>query len=288
MSAIRRFHCIQVTCPSFSKILINTYLSPSRLTILGGAEIQSTEDTTQVDNLAMSFHVLATVEIQNRLWITASEVKQVWSADDAKGAGSLESLKKWWINIIAEDASYGYCVNESKSWLILKNQTLLKKSESLFSDTKINVTTEGKRHLGAVIGSNDFRTKYVNEKVTEWCSELKILSEFAKSQPQAAYAAFYFGEQNKFSYFLRTIPEMNDLMKPVDEIVQNFLLPAIIGETISEKERELYSLPVRLGGLGIPVFSEKTCNELENLLTITIPLVALIITQGTSLQMQPK
>ena len=76
---------------------------------------------------------------------------------------------------------------------------------------------------------------------------------------------------------------MNNLMKPVDEIVQNFLLPAIIGETISEKERELYSLPVRSGGLGIPVFSEKTCNELENSLTITTPLVAIIITQGTSL-----
>ena len=29
-------------------------------------------------------------------------------------------------------------------------------------------------------------------------------------------------------------------MKPVDEIVQNILLPAIIGETISEKERKLY------------------------------------------------
>ena len=41
---------------------------------------------------------------------------------------------------------------------------------------------------------------------------------------------------------------MNDL-KPVDEIVQNFLLPAIIGETISEKERELYSLPVLSGDL---------------------------------------
>ena len=75
----------------------------------------------------------------------------------------------------------------------------------MFIDTKINATTEGKRHLGAVIGSNDFRTKYVNEKVTEWSSELKILSEFAKLQPQVAYAAF--------SYFLRTIPKMNDLMK---------------------------------------------------------------------------
>ena len=113
---------------------------------------------------------------------------------------------------------------------------LKKKTEILFNDTKINVTIEGKRHLVAVISSNDFRTKYMNEKVTKWCSELKILSEFAKSQPQVAYAAFCFGEQNKSSYFLRNIPGMNDLIKLVDEIVQNVLLPTIIGETISEKE----------------------------------------------------
>ena len=31
---------------------------------------------------------------------------------------------------------------------------------------------------------------------------------------------------------------MNNLKTSVDEIVQNILLPAIIGETISEKERE--------------------------------------------------
>ena len=42
-------------------------------------------------------------------------------------------------------------------------------------------------------------------------------------------------------------------------------------------------MPVRSGGLGIPLFSEKTCNEIENSLTITTPLVAFIITQGTSL-----
>ena len=61
----------------FSKILISTYRSPSRLIILGGAEIQSTKDTIQGDNLAMSFYALATVEIQNHLRITASKVKQV-------------------------------------------------------------------------------------------------------------------------------------------------------------------------------------------------------------------
>ena len=115
----------------------------------------------------------------------------------------------------------------------------------MFSDSKINFTTEGKRHLGAVISSNGFRTKYVSEKVTEWCNQLKILSEFAKSQPQAANAAFCFGEQNKFSYFLQTISEMNDLMKPVDGIVQNVLPTVVIVETISQNEKELYSLPVQ-------------------------------------------
>ena len=75
---------------------------------------------------------------------------------------------------------------------------------------------------------------------------------------------------------------MNDLMIWVDEIVQNALLPAIIGETISEKERELYSLPIRPGGLGTSLFNEKIRNDLENSPTIITLLVALIITQGTN------
>ena len=107
-------HNIKVTCPSFNKILINIYRSFLRLIILGGAEIQSTEGTTQTDNLAMSMYAPATVGIQNCLQITASEVKQVWLADDATGAESLESLKKWWINIIREGGRYECYVNESQ------------------------------------------------------------------------------------------------------------------------------------------------------------------------------
>ena len=42
-------------------------------------------------------------------------------------------------------------------------------------------------------------------------------------------------------------------------------------------------MPVRSGGLAIPLFSEKTCNELKNSLTITALPLALIITQGTNL-----
>ena len=153
----------------------------------------------------------------------------------------------------------------------------------MLNGSGINITIEGKRHLGAAIGSQDFRVKYANAKVEEWCKELKSLSEFAKSEPQAAHAAFCFGEQNKFNYFMRTIPGMSEHMKPVDEIIKNDFLPSILGETVSEKERELFSLPVRCGGLGIPSFTEKANHDFENSLEITAPLVALIITQGEEL-----
>ena len=100
--------------------------------------------------------------------------------------------------------------------------------------------SEGKKCLSAAIVSNEFTVKYVTEKVNEWCEGPKTLSDFAKSQPQATYAAFRFCEQNKYSYFLRTIPSMSELMKPVDEIIQNDLLPTIIGESITENERQLF------------------------------------------------
>ena len=60
---------------------------------MGGAEIQSIEDATQGDNLAMSFYAIATVQIQQLLHISVPDVKEVWIANDATGKGSLKSLK---------------------------------------------------------------------------------------------------------------------------------------------------------------------------------------------------
>ena len=265
-------HNIQISCP-FSRILINTYRIPSRMIILGGVALQSTEGTTQGDNLAMPFYAISTVQIQHILRFSVSDVKQVWLADDTTGAGSLKSLKNWRTTIVNEGDRFGYYGNDKKSWLILKNETLLETANNLFTNTKINITTEGKSHL----------VKYVTERVDEWIDELRTLSTYAKSQPQAVYAAFCFGEQNNYNYSLRTIPGMNKLMKPVDEIIKNELLPSIIKESITDKEKELYSLRTTLGGLGITSFAEKAENDFENSLHITSPIVALIVTQEESL-----
>ena len=165
----------------------------------------SKEGSTQGDNLAMAFYALGTKTLQDILSNTSPSTKQVWLADDGTGAASLNNLKIWWDTMLREGPKFGYYVNESKSWLIIKDPHHLEFEKGLFSDTALKYTTDGKRHLGAVIGSDDFKTSYATEKVKEWCDEMEILSGFAKSQPQAAYAAFIHGEQHRFSYFLRTM-----------------------------------------------------------------------------------
>ena len=79
------------------------------------------------------------------------------------------------------------------------------------------------RHLGAVIGSDTYRHQYTTEKVKNWCDEIETLSHYAKSQPQAAYAAFTHGQQHKFSYFMRTISEMENCMIALDQKIQNVI-----------------------------------------------------------------
>ena len=72
---------------------------------------------------------------------------------------------------------------------------------------------------------------------------------------------------------------MSAFMKPVDKVIQNDLIPQIIRESITENERQFYSLTARLIGLGIRVFSEKAENDFDNSAYIRAPLVALIVAQ---------
>ena len=280
-------HNIQITAPSFAPVLINTYRVPSRLFVTGGGEMVSQEGTTQGDPLAMAFYGLSTVPLQNDLRIGEPEVKQVWLADDATGAGKLRKLRGWWDIIIEHGKRYGYYVNEDKSWLILSDPDMLEFASELFAGTGIKITTAGKRHLGAALGNVDFRKEYVSEKVDEWSREVVKLAEFARSQPHAAYAAFIHGEQHRFRFCMRTIPGMDEYLKPLDDVINEKLIPAIVGREINDTERILFSLPVREGGLGISILADEAPQEFISSITINAPLAAIIALQGSELPDEP-
>ena len=105
----------------------------------------------------------------------------------------------------------GYLPNAKKCWLITQPD----KEESagkVFAGTAVNVSSQGQRHLGAVLGSREYFEDYVNGKVEEWVSEVAKLSEFAATELQASYAAFTFGLKHRWTYFLRTLQDIEDLL----------------------------------------------------------------------------
>ena len=52
-------------------------------------------------------------------------------------------------------------------------------AQTILNKTKIKLTTEGQRHLGAVIGTANFKQNYMKEKINQWIQELRILSKIA-------------------------------------------------------------------------------------------------------------
>ena len=94
----------------------------------------------------------------------AQHVKQVAYADDLTGAGKIRLLKIWWDLVAEIGPRIGYYPKLSKSWLIVKLQ-YAEYAKKIFSLTSIKITVKGKKHLGAVIGSIDYRNEYLTKKV---------------------------------------------------------------------------------------------------------------------------
>ena len=152
----------------------------------------------------------------------------------------------------------GYYPKASKSWLIVKLE-YLEIANLLFEGTNVNITTEGRRHLGAVIGSDAYKEEYLSGKVNVWIEEIIELTKIARSQPHAAYTSLTKGLQHRYTYYMRTIPNISHLLKPLDDDINSFIKVLFNGYEFSEIEGELWSLPAKYGGLGITIPS-KICD----------------------------
>ena len=154
-----------------------------------GHTLYSQEGTTQGDPLAMPMYALAILPLIHRLCDHSQQTSQLWYADDATAFGSLSHLKEWWDNLVSCGPSYGYHPNASKTWLVTK-ETHQQEATTLFHGTGVQITTEGRPHLGAAIGTPSYVHQYISDKVQLWATELEKLADIAKTQPHAAQAAF--------------------------------------------------------------------------------------------------
>ena len=106
---------------------------------------------------------------------------------------------------------YGYQPNAAKTCIV--KEEYLAQAVTLFEGTGISITQEGKRYLGAAIGTESFVKKYVDDKVASWVED--SLCQIAQSQPHAAYAAFTHGVMSKWNFVLRTIPNIQNSLQPL-------------------------------------------------------------------------
>lgn len=270
-------HNIRALCPVIAVYAINTYREPARLFVTGGKEILSAEGTTQGDPLAMALYALSIQPLITSLQ-EASTIKQCWFADDASGAGSTIEIKRWWDMLSTLGPEFGYFPNDKKCWIIAKPDKEERVKE-VFKETDINITVEGKKHLGAAIGSREYLDEYVSEKVSDWVSEVVQLAEFASTQPQACYAAYTFGLKHRWTYFFRTLPDIQDLLEPLENAISQVFIPAITEHRCKQLDRDILALPVRLGGLCLGNPSREASREYASSVKVTTPLVEHIVSQ---------
>ena len=269
---------VQRLCPELAPALINTYRSPAQLYV-GGEVIMSSEGTTPGDPLAITLYALGTVPLIREA-STAGTI-QSWYADDATSAGFLRRIRTWLSILIDRGSKYGYNINPSKSVLLVKPR-FLELARELFANTGVDIRTDGYRHLGAGLGTDQFCSEYVSQKVASWCNEIHVLAKYAASQPQAAYAVFTHALRHKWSFLARTMPAISDLLVPLEQAIRLIFLPALTGrQAPGESERMMLSLPCRNGGLGL-IIPTGLSSQYSASVSITKPLVERLLKQEES------
>ena len=279
-------HNIQQVCPEISTYVINTYRTPAQLYVSNCDQtVLSQEGVTQGDNTAMGTYSCGTMPLITTVAPEQPEgehysVKQVWYADDAAGGGQLDGLKQWWKKLCTSGPLFGYYPKPEKTWVIVKPGAFDKAKEYF---PELNITTEGHRYLGSFVGSSSGKKNFIDSKVSEWIEEVKELSDIATREPQIAFAAFTYGLSKRWNYVCRTTPDISESLKRLEHSIKESFLPAIIDRAFGcdDKLREIFSLPARMGGLGVQNLAEISDAEYQYSRLVTKPLTEAIYEQAS-------
>ena len=258
-------------CPSLGRVLTNIYREGACLYI-DGEVIRSAEGTTQGDPMAMAMYAVGISPLIQRL-TTINDTRQIWYADDCTGCGTLQDLSQWWLSLSEIGSQYGYFPNASKSILLVKEEHQ-ERAQHLFRNCNISIVTEGACVLGSPIGTSEYVNNWMDNKVQSWVDEITTLSTIVRTQPQSAFSALTHGIMSHWTYILRTCPDISTHLIPLGNTLRTVFIPALTSQgPPNDLMRDLFSLPFRLGGLGIPNPSLLSNEQYANSLSVTAPSV---------------
>ena len=219
--------------------------------------IHSKEGITQGDCRAMSVYGVALMPLAEKMAEEVPGALQPWYADDSArvACGTALDNAKCLEFLIREGPKYGYHPVPAKSWYICKAEDE-EDARLAFSSLglQINFTNEGKRYLGGFIGSGEGKKIWLGEMVEKWVAAVETLAIVAEKYPQTAYVGFTISLQNEWQYVQRVVSDTASFFAPLEQVIRNKFIPALIGIAASEVDGELRSLlshSVKKSGLAI-------------------------------------
>ncbi|KAL5484235.1 hypothetical protein EMCRGX_G020696 [Ephydatia muelleri] len=203
--------------------------------------LYSKEGVGQGDPLSMLMYASALMPLIKSLSNPTTWI-QNWYADDSSCTAKLTDLCVWFDKLCDLGPKYDH---EAEA-------------KSMFQHLGIKVMN-GYRFLGGFIGDRESTKQFLDNKITGWVNNLLKLSKAAESQPQAAFAALSKSMQFEWSYMQRILPSYEEAFTPIWNTLYQYFWPAIFEGTISDHEKQLFSIPARLGGMGVrnPIESAK-------------------------------
>ena len=140
----------------------------------------------------------------------------------------------------------------------------------MFAGTNIELT-QGAQFLGSLIGSSEASKIFLKGSEIKYTKNLEGFGQFSLTSPKNAYACLTKGVQQKLSFLSRTTPYMDGVLDKVEERLGR-VIPNI-GKEISQEERKLFSLTLRMGGLNIAL-PQDLYKNLEKSIELSTPLAS--------------
>lgn len=247
--------------PSGSRFVFNCYRH-SGISVLRRGDhqdcyiIPSSEGCTQGDPLGMVAYGLTTVPLIKHLRELEPEVLQPWYADDGAMGGPASKVGRLMEKLQELGPLRGYYPEASKSVLV-SHPVDRRAAERALSSFNFQYR-DGTRYLGGFVGTAATREEWIKPQIENWVRCIEKVARVTKRCPQAGYTGMTKSLQAEWLFVQRVANTTAAEFAPISTALTEQFLPALLGSEKVPKGpvRQLFSLPVKKSGLGIPIPSE--------------------------------
>ena len=201
-------------------------------------------------------------------------VRQLWYADDSSGVGKLGRTIEWAVKVYELGPQYGYFLNPQKTVFVVPKEEVQRVrrylSNTPFKNAKVQ---DNGILLGGYMGDKEGLAAFMEKKVDGLCANLSQLTSTAKNCPQELNAAYTSSFQHRWTFLQRTHDVPASTYEPLEKAIEKEVFPSIFRWQPTPVERDIASLPVRKGGLGIINPTHKAASNFEVARKATCKLV---------------